>query len=162
MFCMNADNILKLIYNAHLFLSELESVPRDYGTGDILYSSDIHTVAALGKNIGCSLTELAVSMEVSKAAASKFVKKLQRLNYVRKEDSPTHGKKVLFFLTVKGNNAVKAHQEFEKIAFDPLKTAVDSFSEDDRNIVYSFLSKLNNIIETDTMKDIIYNYKTGH
>ena len=35
---MTEPGILDLIYRAHRFLAQLESEPRDYGTGDLLYS----------------------------------------------------------------------------------------------------------------------------
>ncbi len=54
----NRKSILDMIYASHLYLQKLESTPRDYGTGDLLYSSAIHTVAAVAKSPGCNLTQL--------------------------------------------------------------------------------------------------------
>ena len=61
--------LMELIYKTHKILQNIESTPRDYGTGDLLYSADIHTVTAVAKNPGCNLTQLAESLIVSKPAA---------------------------------------------------------------------------------------------
>ncbi len=81
---MAEETILGLIYRAHRRLGQLESTPRDYGTGELLYSSDIHTVEAVGRQPGCNLTQLAAALGVSKPAASKFTRKLLSRGFLLK------------------------------------------------------------------------------
>lgn len=139
---MESSEILNQIYIAHKFLQKLETEPRNYGTGDILYPTDIHTIVAIYENPGCSLTSLAQKLTVSKAAVSKFTKKLCSLNYIIKNESLNHGKMVQFYLSEKGSLAVQSHKKFEKKAFGPLRKVIDNRTENEQEIILSFLSDL--------------------
>jgi hypothetical protein len=43
------DRIINLYFKSIKQFNEIESQPRDFGTGDLLYSSEIHTLEAVGK-----------------------------------------------------------------------------------------------------------------
>jgi DNA-binding MarR family transcriptional regulator len=133
---------LDLIYEAHRLLGKIEDAPRDYGTGDLLYSSDIHTVVAVSRSEGCNLTELASSLDISKPAASKFVKKLIRLGYLRKERPVDNGKELSLYLSDSGKRAVFAHEAFEKRIFGPLRSIEAGLAEGDRAVILNFLRSL--------------------
>ena len=133
---------LDLIYEAHRLLGKIEDAPRDYGTGDLLYSSDVHTVVAVSRSEGCNLTELAVSMDISKPAASKFVKKLIRLGYLRKERPADNGKELSLYLSDSGKRAVSAHEAFEKRIFGPLRSIEEGLAQGDRTVILDFLRSL--------------------
>ncbi|MBN1959382.1 MAG: MarR family transcriptional regulator [Deltaproteobacteria bacterium] len=139
---MKENGLLEGIYLAHQWLSTLESTPRDYGTGDLLFSADIHTVVAISRKPGCSLTELATFLSISKAAVSKFVNKLERLGYVIKPIAPQGGRAVALQLTRKGISAVNAHSAFEKKVFGPLRQIEKSLSQSEYAAVARFLSLL--------------------
>lgn len=144
---MNDKNILDLIYMAHRKLSELESTPRDYGTGELLYSSDIHTVLAVAQHRGCNLTELAEKLYVSKPAASKFVKKMIQSEYIKKEQQQDSAKEVAYYLTEKGESAVKAHKAFTKKVFGPLEAIQKGLNHSDLHTIQTFLMSLNKAIK---------------
>lgn len=62
----------------------IENSPRDFGSGERLYPSEIHTIEAIGKNEGTNLTQLAETMGVIKAVISQIVRKLEMKKYVQK------------------------------------------------------------------------------
>ena len=82
---MIEERILDSIYFAHKYLNRLESTPHNYGTGEGLYSSEIHTITAIAEQPGINLTQLAEKLEVSKAAASKFTAKTIKRGIHRKK-----------------------------------------------------------------------------
>lgn len=139
---MADEGILDLIYRAHRRLGELESTPRDYGTGELLYSSDIHTVVAVAQQPGCNLTQLAGSLGVSKPAASKFTKKLLRMGYLVKERQADNAKEVSFSLSPKGRRAEQAHQRFTRKVFGPLQAIESGLSASDRRVIRCFLQAI--------------------
>ncbi len=138
----NRKPILDMIYTSHLYLQKLESTPRDYGTGDLLYASDIHTVVAVAGAPGCNLTELARILSISKAAASKFVAKLMRLGYLVKSKRLDTGRDVIFNLTPKGHSAAKAHEKFVTETFGPLLEIETALNDADYRIISDYFSKL--------------------
>jgi len=139
---MAEKSILELINATHRLLERLESSPRDYGTGDLLFSSDIHTVFEVHRQPGCSLTALAERLQVSKPAASKFAKKMLALGYLLKEHLEGNRKEVAFSLTIKGEAAIKAHADFERRAFAPLRRIEKELSPRERELIRDFLGEL--------------------
>jgi DNA-binding MarR family transcriptional regulator len=139
---MADEGILDLIYRAHRRLGELESTARDYGTGDLLYSSDIHTVEAVARQPGCNLTQLAGSLGVSKPAASKFTGKLLRMGYLVREKLADNAKEVSFSLSPKGRRAEQAHQRFTRKVFGPLQAVESGLSVSDRRVIRGFLEAI--------------------
>lgn len=139
---MADEGILDLVYKAHRRLGELESTPRDYGTGELLYSSDLHTVAAVARQPGCNLTQLAGSLGVSKPAASKFTRKLLRTGYLVKEKQAANAKEVSFSLSPKGRRAEEAHRRFTRKVFGPLQAVESGLSESDKQVIRRFLAAI--------------------
>lgn len=139
---MDDRSLLELIHAAHRLLEKLESVPRDYGTGDLLFSADIHTVVEVDRKPGCNLTQLAKSMGVSKPAAFKFVKKMLALGYLHKDRPAGNRKEVSLKLSLKGKAALKAHAEFEKRTFGPLMSIEAKLSDADNQTIKRFLRQL--------------------
>jgi DNA-binding MarR family transcriptional regulator len=139
---MADEEILGLVYRAHRRLGELESTPRDYGTGELLYSSDIHTVEAVARQPGCNLTQLAGALGVSKPAASKFTRKLLRRGYLVKEMQAGNAKEVSFSLSPKGRRAEQAHQRFTRKVFGPLQAVESGLSASERRVIRCFLEAI--------------------
>lgn len=74
------DKVIKLCLETVNQFNEIEQSPRDYGTSETLFSSEIDTVTIIGEQEGINLTELSKKLEVSKSGASKFVKHLLENN----------------------------------------------------------------------------------
>jgi DNA-binding MarR family transcriptional regulator len=134
--------LLEMIYSAHKELTRLEQEPRDYGTGRLFYGSEIHTLACIGENPYVNLTTLAAKLEVSKSAASKFVKKLIDAACIEKTKSPDNAKDVLFHATAKGKRAIQGHRAFQGITFGPLQAIEARLPAAEAVIVSRFLAEL--------------------
>lgn len=144
---MIEERILDQIYFAHKYLKELEHLSRDYGNGEGLFSSEIHTITAVADHPGINLTQLAEKLAISKAAVSKFTAKMIKRGYIEKKGSSSNQKEVLFFATGKGEIAAQGHDNFEKKTFGPLLQVEKELSEKERGIIISYFKKLKNIIE---------------
>ncbi len=139
--------LMELIYKTHKILQNIESTPRDYGTGDLLYSADIHTVTAVAKNPGCNLTQLAESLIVSKPAAFKFVKKMVSLDYLYKEKSSDNKKEINIMLTSKGKTAIEKHIAYESELFDKIYKITNELPPEEFQIIEKYMLKLINSME---------------
>jgi len=139
--------LLRMIYGAHKELTRLEQEPRDYGIAKLLYGSEIHTLVCIGENPYVNLTTLAGKLEVSKSAASKFVKKLIEAACIEKTKSLDNAKDVLFHATSKGKRAIQGHRAFQESAFGPLREIEARLPPAEAEIVYRFLSRLNDEIK---------------
>jgi DNA-binding MarR family transcriptional regulator len=143
---MSRRSILEYIYLAHRHLSELETSPRDYGTGEALFASEIHTLAAVALKPGCNLTTLAMELEVSKPAASKFVTKLIQSGYLTKQ-MPTSGRDIQIELTDKGRRAARGHEVFERRTFGLLREAEQSLDPESSEVIVNFLDRLSRLLK---------------
>jgi DNA-binding MarR family transcriptional regulator len=140
---MIASPLLDMIYSAHKELNRLEQEPRDYGTGKLLYGSEIHTLVCIGEHPYINLTTLAGKLEVSKSAASKFVRKLIDAACIEKTQSKDNAKDVLFHATSKGKRAIQGHLAFQRTAFGPLKDMEARLPPAEAEIISRFLTGLN-------------------
>jgi len=136
---MESPSILECVYGAHRALADMESQARSYGTGDLLFASDIHTVVAVARKEGSNLTEIAASLGVSVPAAFKFTKKMVSLGYLLKERQEGNAKEVVFFLSDTGRKVVQAHADFEERVFGPLRAYEEQQPEDTRRVIRDFM-----------------------
>ncbi len=79
--------------------------PRDYGTGELLYMSEIEVINEVGQRPDINLTELADILGVTKATLSPIVNKLEKKGYLSKRQAPNNSKVRLLLLEAKGRKA---------------------------------------------------------
>jgi DNA-binding MarR family transcriptional regulator len=92
--------------------NELEKIPIDHGTGDLLYASEINTLEIIGKSPGINFTQIARKRGVTKGAVSQIVAKLVRKGLVVKKQALDNGKTVLLELSDMGAIAFENHEKF--------------------------------------------------
>ena len=124
------DQFLKIL---HLY-SVISRRPIDYGTGDLLYFTEIHTITTLGKNREINMTRLAEKMGVTKGAISQTIRKLVSKNLVLKSNS-TNRKEFNLRLSEKGQVAYKGQMSFQRELFIFAETLYDRGSVQDREMV---------------------------
>lgn len=144
----NYKNIIKLYFSSVKSFEEIEKTPKDFGTGDLLYGSEIHTIVAIGENPGCNMTEIAGIMNITKGGVQKFAKKLLAKDLIYKTHIPDNKKEVIYGLTKKGNKAFQMHEEFEQKRFGKIFELMDSMEAKELQVLEDFLTKLNNILST--------------
>lgn len=93
-------------------LKEAEKIPIDFGSGERLYSSEIHTIVYIGSHPDINVTNLAKIMGVTKGAISQAIKKLEKKKLVERHRSPTNNKEILLHLTKKGEIDYHGHEAF--------------------------------------------------
>ena len=106
------DSFLKILD----LYSLINRKPVDYGTGDLLYFTEIHTITVIGRNREINITRLAELMGVTKGAISQTVKKLAGKNLIVR--SKTENKReVILRLSEKGKTAYKRQKSLQKEIF---------------------------------------------
>ena len=89
----------------------------DFGSGDLLFPSEIHTIQAIGDHEDINVTDLAMALKVTKPTISERVKKLERLNLIQRHEAVDNRKTVILHLTDRGRIAYKGHAENHKEMF---------------------------------------------
>jgi DNA-binding MarR family transcriptional regulator len=124
------DLFLKIL---HLY-SVISRKPVNYGTGDLLYFTEIHTISVVGKNREVNMTRLAEMMGVTKGAISQTVKKLVNKNLILKTNI-TNRKEVNLRLSDKGQMAYKGQKSFQKEIFTFAETLYNRGTPEQHELV---------------------------
>jgi len=77
----------------------MENNPRVYGKGLTVYPSHIRAIVTIGHKPGINVTELARTLEVTKASVSELITRLERSGLVRKTRDAGNNKEILLHIT---------------------------------------------------------------
>ncbi|NSW93223.1 MAG: MarR family transcriptional regulator [Bacteroidales bacterium] len=115
---MNTE--LQELIDSFLKILDLYSVinrkPVDYGTGDLLYFTEIHTLTVIGRNKEINITQLGEMMGVTKGAISQTVKKLAGKNLIVRANT-SNKREVMLKLSDRGKIAYKGQKSLQKEIF---------------------------------------------
>ncbi len=98
----------------------MEKMPMDFGTGEKLRPSEIHTIEAIGKNHEINITGLAAKMGITKGGISQMINKLDKKRLVNKSRDPLNDKEVRLRLTAKGWSAFAGHEKLHASLYNDM------------------------------------------
>ena len=124
------DLFLKIL---HLY-SVIGRKPKDYGTGDLLYFAELHTIGMVARNDEVNMTQLSEIMGVTKGAISQTIRKLVQKNLILRTNI-NNRKEVNLRLSEKGRNVLRAQESFQKEIFTFATTLYENARPEDREIV---------------------------
>ncbi|WP_300667782.1 MarR family transcriptional regulator [Desulfoluna sp.] len=90
----------------------------DFGTGHRLFPAEIHTLTAIERDEGLTMTQLAHALTVSKPTVSERIRKLTTHGLITREKGPTDAKSVLLRLTDAGHIACQGHKALHEEMYD--------------------------------------------
>ena len=77
-----------------------QSIPRTYGTEDVMYMAEVHLLRDIRDTENASVTSLAEAQGKSKSAITQLVNKLEKKKLLKKDSMPG-GRNILLSLTDK-------------------------------------------------------------
>jgi DNA-binding MarR family transcriptional regulator len=137
------DLFLKIL---HLY-SVIGRKPKDYGTGDLLYIAEIHTITMIGNNHQVNMTQLADLMGVTKGAISQTIRKLVQKNYIVKSNT-VNRKEISLGLSEKGQIVYRGQESFQKELFTFAATLYERASQHDRDLVLRLFMAISGNMQT--------------
>ena len=90
------------------------AIPKDYGTGDLLYTLEAHMLRYIRYNPGTTVSEISRYWGRNKATVSPQISKLERKGYVRKCKDPQNSRLTRLYLTDRGVAFDQAHEAYDK------------------------------------------------
>lgn len=140
------DNELQYLIDQFLKILNLYSVisrkPKDYGTGDLLYFTEVHTISMVGKNKSVNMTQLADIMGVTKGAISQTIRKLVSKNLIIKSNTRNR-KEISLRLSGKGKIVYKGLQSHNQEIFAFAGTLYEKAKPDDVALVRGLFEAIN-------------------
>jgi len=128
-------------------MSKSENLPRDFGTGDLLFPSEIHTLCVIGSLPGIRITDLSVRLGVTKGAVSRIAKKMEGKGLIEKYQEPGNDKEILLRLTLIGKKAYLGHKEYHKKAFGQILKEMEKLTREQAVFLFRFLSMMEDVID---------------
>lgn len=132
------ENELQGLINQFLKILHLYSVinrkPKDYGTGDLLFFTEIHTIAMVGSNREINMTRLADLMGVTRGAISQTIRKLVAKDLIIKLNT-TNRKEINLRLSEKGMLVYKGQESFQNEIFTFAGTLYEKAKAEDIQVV---------------------------
>jgi len=114
--------------------------PRKYGTGRLLYPSEIKTLFHLGEKPGLSVTELAEISGVTKGAVSQLLNRLDSKGMVIRKEDPSNLSRINIHLTPLGRKAYRGKKAFEKQSHRALAKHLNEMTASELEILERFLN----------------------
>ena len=147
---MVSDFITQFTIIANKF-KELEKIPIDFGTGEMLYSSEIHTIDAIGDKCE-TVTEISIRFGITKGAVSQVVAKLNKRGYIKKVRNEAYNKEIILSLTDKGQKAYHSHKKLHKAMNDEIIKVFGSYPDEWLQSFYDMLIQMEKCINKYTKR----------
>jgi DNA-binding MarR family transcriptional regulator len=127
-------NIIELFLKILHLYSVINRKPKDYGTGDLLYLTEIHTITVVAANEEINMTRLAEIMGVTKGAISQTIRKLVNKNLIIKQNADSK-REYNLRLSEKGKIVLEGQDSMQKEIFAFAATLYESAEPHDREMV---------------------------
>ena len=124
-----------------------EKVAKDFGSGDLLHCSEIHTIMAIGKNPDINLTSLSHLLGISKSAISQMAGRLTKKNLVERHRDPDNDKEILLCLSPKGTIAYLGHEQHHAKIYARMHRNLGDLSDKDAALILRFLSAMEETLD---------------
>lgn len=141
------DQIIAAVLKMVNQLNRMEELPRTFGTDLPIHPSEIHTVAAIGNNRGCNISELAETLGISKPSVSEIVRKIEEKGLVERFKLPTNRKEVKLRLTEKGTAAYNGHKDFHREMYEDIRLHMEKIPHETLGVFKSALENICAILE---------------
>jgi DNA-binding MarR family transcriptional regulator len=124
-----------------------EKMAKDFGTGDLLHCSEIHTVMAIGKNPDTNLTSLSLLLGISKSAISQMTGRLVAKGLIEKHRDYGNEKEVRFRLSPKGRIAYLGHEQHHAKIYARMHRNLGDLTDDEFALIIRFLSAMEKTLD---------------
>jgi len=135
-------DIIELMLRACRRMEEKGKEARDYGTGDLLFRSEIHMLEAVKRNKDANASTIADVMEITKGAVSQIIQKLIVKKLLTKYKLDTNKKEIFFKLTAKGELACREHDHYHRKLHASLIGYLNELDKKDSEVIRDFLKRI--------------------
>lgn len=139
------DDLMEVLYKISRDFYAYDSVPRKYGTNDLLYMVEAHTIKIIGKKESIGVTDIANITGKTKGAVSQIVEKLAEKKIIIKEKDTEDNRRIKLALTEKGQKIYKFHKELDKENYRLILDKLGNISADEFLICNKILVKINEL-----------------
>ena len=130
---MSEPNIMELCYRLMNKYNQKTKNPKQYGTDDLLYASEVHMIEVIGIYESITTTKLAEHMGITKGAVSQTTSKLLQKDLILKTASKERSNEVFITLTEKGRKVLDGHHKMHEKMSARVNEVLVKMSEESKN-----------------------------
>ncbi len=130
---MSEPNIMELCYRLMNKYNQKTKNPKQYGTDDLLYASEVHMIEVIGIYESITTTKLAERMGITKGAVSQTTSKLLQKDLILKTASKERSNEVFITLTEKGRKVLDGHHKMHEKMSARVNEVLVKMSEESKN-----------------------------
>ena len=135
------NNLMENIYTVYRLMNR-NNEPRQYGTEDILYLNEVHTLQFIGEHPGISLSDLGEYTHRTKGATSMMINKLESKGLIRKDSDPEDVRRYALYLTDKGKKVDAFHQQYDQAHYRDIQACMSDVGTEEFQLVNRVLQAL--------------------
>jgi len=141
-FVGDKESISERVFHLLNIANASEKKPRDFGNGELLYRSEIHTIEAIANHPGSNASDIALRLGITNGALTQIISKLREKGLVEQFNSPDNRKEIFFRLTGAGTKAQAGHARFHAAMNKNIEQYLSSLDRPTRNAITGFLDIL--------------------
>lgn len=138
---MKTRIIEKMYSLVNIFNAEIKQ-SRDYGTGQLLYHSEVHLIVAMFNHKNANASELAHVLGVTNGAVTQVANKLVKKGLIERYKIKDNKKDTYFRLTKQGETVYYGHENHHKIMHAAALEYMDSLDDDKIEAIITLFDKL--------------------
>lgn len=142
----NIELIEKLMHISNK-INERGKKPKYYGTDDLLYQSEIHTIRTIKLYPHANASMLADILGITNGAITQVISKLLKKGLVEKYNLDNNKKSVYFTLTDKGNIVYENHELSDRKLMQQVLSYLDNQDCEKIKAINNFLNKVSEYLE---------------
>jgi DNA-binding MarR family transcriptional regulator len=123
-------------------INQTNKVPRDFGSGNILYQSEIHTIESIANHENVNASELSKILGITNGALNQVTSKLKKKGLIESYKAKNNNKEVYYRLTEKGKNADEGHRKYHEEVNQKLTAYLNDLEPDQVKTINAFLDYL--------------------
>ena len=113
-------------------VTAMEKEPKYYGTEELLYTNEVHTLKIIAQNEGITQKQLTDKMFRTKGATSVMIKKLEKKGLIIRQEDKMDARILRLYLTDKGKTVNEVHLKYDEDKMSELMREV-SLSDEEVN-----------------------------
>lgn len=129
---MSDPNIMEFCYRLINKYNQKTKNPKQYGTDDLLYASEVHMIEVIGTYGSITTTKLANCMGITKGAVSQTTSKLLKKDLILKTASKERNKEIFITLTEKGQKVLDGHHKIHEKMNERVNDVMVKMSEESK------------------------------
>ncbi|WP_215827733.1 MarR family transcriptional regulator [Pelorhabdus rhamnosifermentans] len=123
-------------------INQVNKIPCDYGTGHILYRSEIHMIEAINNHENVNASELANILGITSGAITQVTSKLVKKGLIEQFRMPNNKKEVYYRLTNLGKIANAKHSKNHEKLYRNVSRYLDGINPDNIKVINTFIDKI--------------------